>query len=50
MDEIKLLEYRMKDLEKNLLLICKDLNSRLNELEDKQQQSKNGCNYADNIK
>jgi hypothetical protein len=35
MDEIKLLEYRLKNLEKTTINIIRDLNYRINDIENK---------------
>lgn len=50
MDEIKLLQYQIKNLEKNLLKICDNLNTRLNDLENNIDSLYKELKNADNIK
>ena len=40
MDEIKLLEFKLKCVEQNILVILKDINNRLNKLEDEVNANK----------
>ena len=40
MDEAKLLEYKIKSIEQNILVILKDINNRLNKLEDEVNANK----------
>ena len=40
MDEAKLLEYKIKSIEQNILIILKDINDRLNKLEDEVNANK----------
>ena len=41
MDEIKLLDFKIMALERNLLKILRGVNNRLNKLEDKENESNN---------
>ena len=41
MDEAKLLEYKIKSIEQNILVILKDINQRLNKLEDQNANQNN---------
>ena len=40
MDEAKLLEFKIKSVEQNILVILKDINNRLNKLEDEVNANK----------
>ena len=40
MDDVKLLEYKIKSIEQNILVILKDINNRLNKLEDEVNANK----------